>query len=114
MTLPVPMGSQVGALIKVVEDYALEHRRPGGGYDLPEGLCLEMHPRVRYMILQNWVPGYSAFTSGREWPFPAEIPVKINPDLPDNTWRLAVVTVEVISGGQMSPADSSSSPSLRP
>lgn len=108
MTLPVPIGSEderslVDALIKVIEDYVLEHRRPGGGYDLPEGLVLEMHPRVRYMIQQNWAPGYSAFASGRESPFPAEIPVRINPDLPDGTWRLAVVTVEVISGGRMRP-----------
>ncbi len=105
------MGSQVGALIKIVGDYAVAHYRPGGGYDFPEGLVLEMHPRVRYMIMQNWAPSYSAFVSGRELPFPAEIPLRVNPDLPDGTWRLAVVTVEVISGGRMrAPDEASPSP----
>ena len=90
----------VDALVKVVEDYVAERWRLDG-YDLPEGLCLEMHPHVYYMILRNWTPGYSTFVSGRELPLPAEVPVKISPDLPDGTWRLAVITAEVINGGVM-------------
>lgn len=92
----------VDALIKVVEDYVRERRRLGGGYDLPKGLCLEMHPRVRHMIMRNWQPDYRVFVAEPyKMPLPAEVPVKINPDLPDNTWRLAVITVEVIIGGKM-------------
>lgn len=91
----------VDALIRIVEDYVLEHRRPGGGYSLPEGLVLEMHPRACHAILRNWAPGYGAFVSGREMPFPAEVPVKVSPDLPENTWRLAVITVDVINGGKL-------------
>jgi hypothetical protein len=91
----------IKALVVLLEDYVQEHRRPGGGYDLPEGLYLEMHPRVHYVIRANWQPGYGDFVSGRESPMPAQIPVKINPDLPDGYWRLAVITVDVINGGVM-------------
>ena len=98
----------VDALIRTLESYVSEHRRPLGGYDLPEGLCLEMHPRVRYMILANWEPDYNMFTSGQELPIPAQIPVKINPELPDSTWRLAVITVEVINEGKMPAASTQS------
>lgn len=91
----------VDALIRLLEEYVIEHRRPLGGYDLPEGLCLEMHPRVRHMIMRNWEPGYDMFVSRQELPIPAEIPVRINPELADNTWRLAVITVDVINGGKM-------------
>lgn len=101
MTTEIDEKTAVQALIKIVEDYAMERRRPGGGYDLPEGLVLEMHPRVMHAVMRNWMPGYSDLVSGQQTPFLAQIPVKISPDLPDNTWRLAVITAEVINGGEM-------------
>jgi hypothetical protein len=99
----IDLRTAVAALVKIVEDYVSERRRPGGGYDLPEGLCLQVHPRVHRLIQQQWVSDYDRFTSGRQWPLPAEVPVTVSPELPDGGWRLAVVTTEVINGGIMPP-----------
>jgi hypothetical protein len=66
---------------------------------LPDGLRLEMHPLVERLMWRDrevftWGPPtvetlQSAFG----------VPVKVTTDLPDSTWRLAVVTEQVMLGG---------------
>lgn len=68
---------------------------------LPAGLRLELHPRLRYMMwtdpelndymIMSFIPG------GPEAQF--RVPVKYNPELPSNSWRLVIVTEDLISDG---------------
>lgn len=72
---------------------------------LPDGLRLEMHPRVHYTLARDedtfhWPrePGDSfeelyARTFG--------LPVKITSDVAEGTWRLVVVTEDVKLGGKL-------------
>jgi hypothetical protein len=72
---------------------------------LPEGLRLEMHPRVHYTLAADagtysWPrePGDSFEELYRR---AFRLPVKITPDLPEGTWRLVVVTEDVKLGGKL-------------
>ena len=72
---------------------------------LPEGLRMEMHPRVHYTLAQDsdtyfWPrePGDSFEELYRRT---FRLPVKITPDLPEGTWRLVVVTEDVKIGGRL-------------
>jgi hypothetical protein len=72
---------------------------------LPDGLRLEMHPRVHYTLAADsdtyfWPrePGDSFEELYRRT---FRLPVKITPDLPESTWRLVVVTEDVKLGGKL-------------
>jgi hypothetical protein len=65
---------------------------------LPAGLRVEMHPYVRYLIIRD--------EEARYWPADDlktvfGLPVKVTPDLPDGTWRLVIVTEDVLAGGKL-------------
>lgn len=93
-------------LIAVTEylDEAYPHWQTRWG-SLPDGLRLEMHPRVHYTLARD--------SDTHEWPRePGDsfeelyrrtfrLPVKITPDLPEGTWRLVVVTEDVKLGGKL-------------
>lgn len=71
---------------------------------LPDGLRMEMHPRVHYTLAADpdtyhWPrePGDSFEELYRRT---FRLPVKITPDLPEGTWRLVVVTEDVKLGGK--------------
>ena len=94
-----PEAAAVKALIYAVEDYAHKHWWPVGP---PEGTVLELHPAVHNMIRRTYVPSYDAFVSGDDNPFGRiNVPVKLNPELPRNAWRLCRITVEIYTGGMM-------------
>lgn len=72
---------------------------------LPDGLRLEMHPRVHCTLARDedtyhWPrePGDSFEELYRRT---FRLPVKITPDLPEGTWRLVVVTEDVKLGGKL-------------
>ncbi len=58
-------------------------------------LCLELHPRLRYMIWTD--PELNDFTSFSSFFAPGNpeqqfrVPVKYNPELPANSWRLVII-----------------------
>lgn len=94
-------------LLIAVTEYLDEHY-PHWTYRvnaLPEGLRLEMHPRVHYTLAQDPDTYF--------WPREADdsfeeiyrrvfrLPVKITPDLPEGAWRLVVVTEDVKLGGKL-------------
>lgn len=92
--------SPAKALLIAVREYLDEHY-PHWTFAagvLPAGLRLEMHPRVRMRIMTDayawdWPPGGWAPVFG--------VPVKVTTDLPDGTWRLAVITEDVLLGGKL-------------
>ncbi len=89
----------VEALFAVVRQYAREHNPPFTPKpQLPEGIRLEMHPLVRYMIIRN-MDYRDVFTD--DLSDRVDIPVKINTELPEYGWRLVIVTEDVINGGVM-------------
>jgi hypothetical protein len=69
---------------------------------LPAGLRLEMHPRTRMTLLCD--PELNRYGMGlsdddlEKW---FRVPVKITIDVPVNTWRLVIVTEEVIDSGTL-------------
>lgn len=87
------------ALVGRIERYAWEHTPPRG--TMPDGIRVEMHPAVRYVLLGRYVPGYQDFVQDNyAGPLSrVQIPVKVNPELPRGGWRLVVVTEDVIDGG---------------
>ena len=64
---------------------------------LPEGLRLELHPSARTRL---WQDDYTRDWP-RDWSPVFRVPVKVTPDLPDGTWRLVVVTEDVLAGGEL-------------
>jgi hypothetical protein len=88
-------------LVTSVNEYVHEHWMPG--QRLPDGLRLEMHPAVRHLLHMDadlWERSGWETTAG-DW-FP--VPVKVNPDLDKDGWRLVIVTEEVLMlGGRMPP-----------
>jgi hypothetical protein len=68
---------------------------------LPTGLRLELHPRLRYMLWTDPdLNDYQSFISvprGPENQF--RVPVKYNPELPANSWKLVIVTEEELTKG---------------
>lgn len=97
-------------LLAAVRDYLDEHYphwdlQGGAGTALPEGLRLEIHPRVHYTLAADagtysWPrePGDSFEELYRRT---FRLPVKVTPDMPEGTWRLVVVTEDVLTGGKM-------------
>jgi hypothetical protein len=70
---------------------------------LPAGLRMEMHPRVYYAIMND----PDAYSWPREPGDAGEtmltrtfiVPVRVTSDMPEGTWRLVVVTEDVLLGG---------------
>jgi hypothetical protein len=66
---------------------------------LPAGVRLEMHPMVYRHLLRD-----PRNTFG---PWPEDlgkqlgVPVKITHELPDDSWRLAIVTEDVLTEGRL-------------
>lgn len=95
-----PETRAVRALVTRIERYVIAHTPPAGS-GMPDGIRLEMHPHVHYLLLRSWIPLFSEFaedyTAG---PLSkVQIPVKVNPELPRGGWRLVVVTEDVIDSG---------------
>lgn len=84
----------VRALVMITEEYARERF-----YKLPGGIRLEMHPSVHNILRQHAAADFPAHDEAL-FSF-ADIPVKIDPDLPKNGWRLVIVTTETINAGVM-------------
>jgi hypothetical protein len=89
----------VRALLAVLDQYVLDHTpyfnaKP----QLPEGLRLEIHPLVYYMIMRSADQGFRMVDEPLKR---IPMPVKITPELPRYGWRLVIVTEEVINGGLM-------------
>jgi hypothetical protein len=64
----------------------------------PEGLRLEMHPSVRRaMMLCRDLWGPSGITGDPIDQF--QVPAKVTMDVPEGTWRLVIVTEEVLLTG---------------
>lgn len=87
-------------MIDAIDRYVMDHGGPRA-FAPPPGFCLEMHPRAYYSIRASWQPGYEQFISGRDTPIRADIPVKLNPELPEGSWRLAVISVNVLLSGEI-------------
>lgn len=80
---------------------------------LPVGLRMEMHPSVRQRLLTDVYLGRYGFgntcdpfigygyTGDAELQEQFRVPVKITIDLPKDTWRLVIITEEVISAGEL-------------
>jgi hypothetical protein len=84
-------------IITAVEDLLIERYGPPRAGRLPAGLRLEMHPSVaRWFMVSDDdeirharnIPG-DLFT----------VPVLVTVHLPENRWRLLIVTEEVLIGG---------------
>jgi hypothetical protein len=78
------------------------------GHRPPEGLRVELHPSVYHLLLSDaelWKYGFSGYSTelghGAELQSQFRVPVKITADLPRGTWRLVIVTEEVLSGGEL-------------
>jgi hypothetical protein len=91
-------------LLSSVRDY-LNENYPGwttmSGM-LPEGLRLEMHPGVRQEVIHDRYSWGWPSADWRDWGPVFGLPVKITSDLPEGTWRLVVVTEDVLAGGKLS------------
>ena len=95
--------SETSAWIRYVRDYLREH----WPYTRPEGLRLEFHPAIRYLIAQEPdVLQYSLETP----PHTTEqelldrlfgVPVRISRELEPYTWRLVIVTETVKTAGRL-------------
>ena len=64
---------------------------------LPEGLRLELHPAARNRL---WRDEYTRHWPD-DWGTVFGVPVKAAPDLPDGTWRLVIITEDVLLGGNL-------------
>lgn len=92
------------SLITGVRKYMREHypSMPGVPPELPPGLRLEMHPSVRRVLMTDpdlWEPGGGAWDEAPDHFF-APAPVKVTMDIPAGTWRLVIVTEEVLLSGK--------------
>lgn len=92
--------SPAKALLITVYAYLDEHYpywRSNPEARLPAGLRMEMHPYARYVINRD--------EEARYWPDDLKtvfgLPVKVTPDMPDSTWRLVIVTEDVLGGGKL-------------
>lgn len=92
-----PHEQLVRTLITSVNEYLREHYGPfiQGWSRLPEGLRLEMHPGTRQWLLVNADlngPGsYYGFDLDQ-----FRVPVRVTTDVPEGSWRLVIVTEEVL------------------
>lgn len=72
---------------------------------LPDGLRVEMHPRVHYTLAADpdtymW-PREPGDLFEELYARTFSLPVRITPDLPEGTWRLVVITEDVLLGGKL-------------
>jgi len=76
--------------------YLAEHYGPQMIF--PEGLRLEMHPSVRRaMMLCRDLWGASGITGDPIDHF--QVPAKVTMDVPEGTWRLVIVTEDILITG---------------
>ena len=89
-------------LLSSVRDYLNEHAPAWQNFPVgaPRGLRLEMHPSVRRALMREFDLDWPAEPEAAESAY--GIPVKVSEDLPEGTWRLVVVTEDVLAGGKLS------------
>lgn len=88
------------AVQAAVAEYLRENYAPL--QPLPDGLRLEMHPEVYYTIFQD--PATAAWgdissQAGLKKNF--KVPVRVTTDVRAGTWRLVIVTEDVLLGGTL-------------
>jgi hypothetical protein len=86
------------AIMAAVEEAITErYGLPSGFRVLPPGLRLEMHPSVRrwLMVSDDTLFRYAARVPDDLF----SVPVLVTAHLPEDRWRLVIVTEEVILGG---------------
>jgi hypothetical protein len=86
------------AIIAAVEDALFERYGPPSRFrELPAGLRLEMHPSIRrwFMVSDDDLFRYAMDVPGDLF----SVPVRVTVHLPEDHWRLVIVTEEVILGG---------------
>ena len=87
-------------LVTKVNEYLAD--RYGPFYrNVPAGLRLEMHPLARrYLMVSRdlWEPGFPHPSDIAEW---FRVPVKVDMDLPSGSWRLVIVTEDVLLDSRM-------------
>lgn len=69
------------------------------GFQLPEGLRIEMHPSVRTSIMRNVHWSYNSIED-TDITSLFQVPIVVTPLLPTSSWRLVTVTEDVHRGGQ--------------
>jgi hypothetical protein len=74
---------------------------PAPLYVLPPGLRLEMHPAVRIALLKDDAVAESLPFGNDPLREMFKLPVVVNMDLPEDGWRLVIVTEDVILTGTM-------------
>jgi hypothetical protein len=89
----------IRALFAVLDQYVLDHTPYFNAEPrLPEGLRLEIHPYVYYMLMRSGIEDLRMMKEPLER---IPVPLKITPEMPAYGWRLVIVTEEVINGGLM-------------
>jgi hypothetical protein len=80
-----------------VAQYLTDTYGPFGSQHLPEGLRLEIHPMAYRHLLRCPDSGPWPEDLARHF----TIPVKVSDDLPTDTWRLVIITENVLLGGRL-------------
>lgn len=67
--------------------------------EVAPGLRLEMHPKVMHALYTDpyGPPGWRTDELAKVFP----VPLKITADVPEGTWRLVIITEEVLTGGEL-------------
>ena len=86
-----------GDLIRAVAQKLTDEYGQPGLRTLPENLLLEMHPSVRRALYQDPDLWYPFGEGDPDTKF--EVPVHVTTDLPPGTWRLVIITADVLTGG---------------
>jgi hypothetical protein len=98
--------SQERELLAHVTAYLREHYYLGHG--MPEGLRLELHPLAANLLYTSndigWTTEDGTKTITEMLAGKFGVPVVLSRELPTGTWRLAIVTEEVLDGGELWPA----------
>lgn len=97
--------SPAKALFRHLHDTLYDRYGPPSWAKYPEGLQLEMHPSVRYAILSDpsmlESPNFMFQDVSEYVSLRLRLPLKYNPDLPKDGWRLVIVTEDVLTGGTL-------------
>lgn len=95
--------TEAEVLVRSIRSFLNERYGPYNHY--PENLRLEMHPTLEYPILRDVELAKTRGRFGSLSEFFSGIfgvPCTRNAELPERSWRLVIVTEEVLTGGKLS------------
>lgn len=88
--------ADTSALMDVLDSYARDHRL----VPVDDGIRLECHPLVPYMLMRMTIPDFREFVAGENFAKP-QIPVVVSAAMDRGAWRLVFGDRTLVSEGAL-------------